>query len=133
MADDTSTSALELVEWSRRSVQITERDGSVAFECKDVEAPIGWSNLAVAVVARRYFAREPGGEPERSVRTLLERAIGAIAAWALDAGHITGPAERETLRDELAALMLTQRGTFATPVWLNAGLTDAEPHSLRSA
>jgi ribonucleoside-diphosphate reductase alpha chain len=124
VADDTSTSALELVEWSRRSVQITERDGSVAFECKDVEAPIGWSNLAVAVVARRYFAREPGGEPERSVRTLVERAIGAIAAWALDAGHITGPAERETLRDELAALVLTQRGTFATPVWLNAGLTE---------
>ena len=32
--------------------------------------------------------------------------------------------EREALRDELAALVLTQRATFATPVWLNAGLTE---------
>jgi ribonucleotide reductase alpha subunit len=28
------------------------------------------------------------------------------------------------LFDELAALVLTQRATFATPVWLNAGLTE---------
>ena len=34
------------------------------------------------------------------------------------------PAERDALRDELAALVLTQKATFATPVWLNAGLTE---------
>ena len=124
VAAETGTSALELVEWSKRSVQITERDGRMAFECEDIEAPITWSSLAVAVVARRYFAREPGGRTERSVRALVERVIGAIASWALSAGHITCAAEREALRDGLATLVLTQRATFATPVWLNAGLTE---------
>ena len=47
-------------------MQITAGDGSVAFACGDVEAPLGWSNLAVAMVARRYFATEPGGPSERS-------------------------------------------------------------------
>ena len=49
-------SGLELVDWSPRSVKITEQDGRAVFAADDVEAPIGWSNLAVAVVARRYFA-----------------------------------------------------------------------------
>jgi hypothetical protein len=30
----------------------------MAFRCDYVEAPAGWSNLAVAVVARRYFATD---------------------------------------------------------------------------
>jgi hypothetical protein len=84
----------------------------VAFECDDVEAPIGWSDLAVAVVARRYFARGLDAVPERSVRTLVERVIGAIAAWALNAGQLSGTAERDALRDALAALVLTQRGRW---------------------
>jgi ribonucleoside-diphosphate reductase alpha chain len=102
-------------------VQITDRDGTVAFACEDVEAPISWSNLAVAVVARRYFASEPD---ERSVRALIERVVEAIAGWAQDAGHARDIEERATLRDELAALVMTQRATFATPVWLNAGLAE---------
>lgn len=47
------TRAFELVAWAERSVQLTEPDGRVAFASGDVEAPISWSNLAVAVVARR--------------------------------------------------------------------------------
>ena len=115
-------SGLELVEWSRCSVRITERDGRVAFTADDVEAPLSWSRLAVAVVARRYFATEPDGPREHSVRELVDRVVGAIASWALEAGQVGGAGERDALRDELAALVLTQRATFATPVWLNAGL-----------
>jgi len=114
-------SGLELVEWSRCSVRITERDGRVAFTADDIEAPLSWSSLAVAVVARRYFATGPDGRREHSVRALVERVVGAIASWALEAGQV-GAAECDALRDELTALVLTQRATFATPVWLNAGL-----------
>jgi len=114
----------DLVEWCERSVQITEPDGSVAFACNNVEAPIGWSNLAVAVVARRYFAGGSGAGRERSVGALVERVIGAIAAWAQAGGQLADAQEREALFDELAVLVLTQRATFATPVWLNAGLDE---------
>ena len=114
----------ELAEFGPRSVTIADADGSAAFVCEDVEAPPGWTNLAVAVVARRYFARGPGGRPERSVRALVERVTGAVAAWALENGQVADADERDSLRDELAALVLTQRATFATPVWLNAGLAE---------
>jgi hypothetical protein len=33
-------SAFELVEWSERTVQITEPDGRVVFVCDAIEAPI---------------------------------------------------------------------------------------------
>jgi ribonucleoside-diphosphate reductase alpha chain len=122
--------AFELVDWSERSVQLSERDGRVAFASGEIEAPVDWSNLAVAVVARRYFARAPAAAPERSVRTLIKRVVEAIASWAEDAGQVRGAGERRVLRDELAALVLTQRATFATPVWLNAGLA---PRPLTSA
>ncbi len=117
-------SASDSVEWGRRSVRIADRDGSVAFHCDRVEVPAGWSNIAVAVVARRYFATDPAGRKERSVRRLVDRVVGAIASWALDGGQVGGPGERDALREELAALVLSQRGTFAAPVWLNAGSTE---------
>ena len=116
--------ALDLVEWSSRSVRISDRDGHVAFRRDRVEAPAPWSNLAIAAVARRYFATDSEGRPESSVRGLVERVVGAIASWALEAGQVGNAEERDALREELAALVLTQRGTFATPVWLNAGLTE---------
>ena len=53
---------------------------------------------------------------------MLERVVEAIAGWAQDAGHECDIEERATLRDELAGLVMTQPTTFATPVWLNAGL-----------
>ena len=115
-------SPFDLVDWLVRAVQIHERDGSVAFACDDVEAPAPWSNLAVAIVARRYFGRDPGAVLERSVRTLVERVINAIARWAQEGSLAVDSHEREALHDELTALVLTQRATFATPVWLNAGL-----------
>ena len=118
------SSAFDLVEWAKRSPRITAPDGSVAFRCHHVRAPAGWSNLAVAVVARRYFATDSAGRSERSVRRLVDRVVGAIASWALDAGQVGSADERDVLREELAALVLTQRGTFATPVWLNAGRTE---------
>ena len=96
----------------------------MVFGCDHIEAPTRWSNLAVAVVARRYFGTDPAGRPERSVRGLVGRVVEAIASWALEAGQLGSAEERDALRAELAALVLTQRGTFATPVWLNAGVSD---------
>lgn len=117
-------SGFDLVEWGKRSVRIKDQDGRVVFGCDHIEAPTRWSNLAVAVVARRYFGTDPAGRPERSVRGLVGRVVEAIASWALEAGQLGSAEERDALRAELAALVLTQRGTFATPVWLNAGVSD---------
>ena len=57
------------------------------------------------------------------MRALAKRVVGAVASWALENGQAADGADRDALGDELTALVLTQRATFATPVWLNAGLS----------
>ena len=51
-------------------------------------------------------------------------AFGADHGARRERGIVGGNAKRDALRDALAALVLTQRATFATPVWLNAGLAE---------
>ncbi len=123
---DAAEDPYALVEWGTRSVASRSEDGGLAFACEDVEAPVGWSQTAVATVARRYFARRADGSRERSVRELVQRVVRTIGAWSLASGHVRDEHERATLEAELAALVLRQRATFATPVWLNVGV-EAEP------
>ncbi len=118
------------VEWAPRSVAIRAPDGTVAFAGEEVEAPVGWSNAAVATVARRYFGRKPDGSPERSIRELVQRVVGTIGEWARNSGHVPDRGRQEVFESRLAWLVLSQKGTFATPVWLNVGL---EPEPLTSA
>ena len=46
--------ALEFV--SRRS-EIRNPDGSVVFEAEDVKVPAGWSQVAVDILAQKYFRK----------------------------------------------------------------------------
>src|ERR1700693_4322936 len=68
--------AFDLVEWERRTAAITGEKGQVIFEQKDVEVPRSWSQLAINVVAQKYF-RGGVGTPERetSVRQLIDRVV----------------------------------------------------------
>jgi len=110
------------VDWASRMVTLRDPDGRAAVAADEVEAPVSWSGTAVATVARRYLGRLPDGTPERSVRALVERVVNTIGGWAQASGHTPSDGERAALEAELAALVLTQRAAFATPVWLNVGL-----------
>src|SRR5262249_36217210 len=54
-----------------RSSRITNPDGSVVFEMKDLLAPEGWSQVAVDILAQKYFRR--AGVPLRTQRVAEER------------------------------------------------------------
>jgi ribonucleoside-diphosphate reductase alpha chain len=49
-----------------RASRITNPDGSVVFEMKDVQAPETWSQVAVDILAQKYFRR--AGVPVRTER-----------------------------------------------------------------
>ena len=60
--------------WERRDARITNwKDGTVAFEQRDVEFPVTWSVNATNIVAQKYF-RGTLGTPEResSLRQVIE-------------------------------------------------------------
>src|SRR2546421_2167375 len=49
-----------------RTSRITNPDGSVVFEMKDLLAPEGWSQVAVDILAQKYFRK--AGVPARAER-----------------------------------------------------------------
>jgi ribonucleoside-diphosphate reductase alpha chain len=113
----------ELV-WEKRDARIVDhRDGSVVFEQKDVEFPRNWSLNASNIVVQKYF-RGPLGSPqrERSLRQMVDRVVDRITLWGRQDGYFADAEERETFRDELKHLLVTQRASFNSPVWFNIGV-----------
>ena len=98
-------------------------DGSVVFEQEGVEFPSDWSLNASNIVAQKYF-RGPLSSPQRenSLRQMIDRVIDRITLWGKQDGYFSDSEERETFRDELKQLLVTQRASFNSPVWFNIGV-----------
>ncbi|MBX7080951.1 MAG: vitamin B12-dependent ribonucleotide reductase [Nannocystaceae bacterium] len=45
------------IEFESRSSRIANPDGSVVFEAKDIQTPKGWSQVAVDILAQKYFRK----------------------------------------------------------------------------
>src|SRR6476659_11237993 len=60
------------VEWELRTAQITDAQGGIIFEQKDVEVPKDWSMTATNIVASKYLHGQVGTpERETGVRQLV--------------------------------------------------------------
>jgi ribonucleoside-diphosphate reductase alpha chain len=118
------------IEWERRTAQITDAQGNVIFEQRDVEVPKDWSMTATNIVASKYLhgtlntpARETG------VRQLVTRVAETIRDWGLAQGYFKTPEDGAVFHDELAHLLLRQYAAFNSPVWFNVGCDRIEPNS----
>ena len=110
--------------WERRDARITNfRDGTVAFEQRDVEFPMSWSQNATNIVAQKYF-RGPLGSPERehSLRQVIDRVVDTITACGRTDGYFVDGTEAAAFRDELKHLVAHQKAAFNSPVWFNIGV-----------
>jgi adenosylcobalamin-dependent ribonucleoside-diphosphate reductase len=112
------------VEWERRDARITNyRDGSVAFEQRDVEFPRSWSQNATNIVAQKYFRGSLGSpERERSLRQVIDRVVDTITGWGAKDGYFVDVDEAEAFRAELKHLLVHQKAAFNSPVWFNIGV-----------
>jgi ribonucleoside-diphosphate reductase alpha chain len=115
--------AYDLIEWERRTAGITGEKGQVIFEQKDVEVPRSWSQLAINVVAQKYFRGSPGSpERETSVRQIIDRVVDTLAQWGREGGYFAGEEDAENWAEELRFLLVTQQASFNSPVWFNIGV-----------
>src|SRR5881398_3079826 len=115
--------AYDLVEWERRTAAITGEKGQVIFEQKDVEVPRSWSQLAINVVAQKYFRGSPGSpERETSVRQIIDRVVDTIASWGREGGYFATEEDAQNWAEELRFLLVTQHASFNSPVWFNIGI-----------
>ena len=115
------------VEWSRRTVKITDDNGEVFFEQSDAEVPAHFSQLAAKVVVSKYFYGEQGTEDrESSFKELSHRVARTIADWGLKDGLFADKDQAEVFYKELIWLVVNQYAAFNSPVWFNVGLYDVK-------
>src|SRR2546430_15244674 len=77
------------VEWEVRDAVIPNyKEGGNAFEQRDVEFPVSWSQNATNIVAQKYF-RGPLGTPQResSVRQMISRVADTITGCGVKDGY----------------------------------------------
>src|SRR3984885_11065013 len=118
------------VEWDLRLAQITDAQGNVIFEQKDVEVPKDWSMTATNIVASKYLHGKIGPpERETGVRQLVSRVAETIRDWGLAQGYFKTPEDGATFHDELVHILVRQYAAFNSPVWFNVGCDRIEPNS----
>src|SRR6266704_3290817 len=114
--------AYDLIEWERRTAAITSEKGQIIFEQKDVEVPRSWSQLAINVVAQKYFRGSPGSpERETSVRQIIDRVVDTLARWGREGGYFATEEDAQNWSEELRFLLVTQQASFNSPVWFMKG------------
>ena len=123
-------SPYDTVEWELRTAQITDVQGNVIFEQKDVEIPKDWSMTATNIVASKYLhGTIDTPERETGVRQLVRRVAETIRDWGLSQGYFSTPEDGAVFHDELVHILVRQYAAFNSPVWFNVGCDRIEPKS----
>ncbi len=118
------THPFESVEWELRDARIGHGD-QVAFEQQGVEFPQSWSQNATNIVAQKYFRGQLGSPArESSVKQMIGRVAGTIAAWGRDGGYFASEQDAIAFEHELAHILLHQMAAFNSPVWFNVGFEE---------
>ncbi|MGZ3774966.1 MAG: vitamin B12-dependent ribonucleotide reductase [Pseudobdellovibrionaceae bacterium] len=117
-----------MFKWKKFDCQIRNSQGEIFFLMNQVEAPEGWSQLAVDIAASKYFRKVgvPRTKHEKSLKQVVDRVVNAIASSALrQGGYFASKKQVEIFTKELKYILFSQRGAFNSPVWFNAGLWEA--------
>ncbi len=119
------THPFDTVEWEMRDAHIGHGD-RVAFEQADVEFPKTWSQNATNIVAQKYFRGQIGHPArERSVKQMIGRVAGTIAAWGRERAYFATEEDAEAFEAELTHILLHQLAAFNSPVWFNVGFEES--------
>ena len=136
------------VAFVRRNSEIRDPDGTPVFIAGDIAAPQGWSQVAVDVLAQKYFRKagvpdrtEPVAEAgvpewlqrrrpaagavlgsERDARQVFHRLAGAWTYWGWKGGYFSSEEDARAYYDEMRAMLARQMAAPNSPQWFNTGL-----------
>ncbi len=124
----------------KRSSKIRNPDGSTVFKLDNIDVPEQWSQLAVDILAQKYFRKAgvpqldqngqplvgPDGKPvlggERDARQVFERMAGCWTHWGKSYGYFKTPEDAESFHDEMCYMLARQMAAPNSPQWFNTGL-----------
>jgi len=139
----------EGVEFVARESKIVNPDGSAVFQAADLMMPAAWSQVAVDIMAQKYFRKRgvptslrhvweadvppwlwtsapedastnDGGESD--ARQVFHRLAGTWTYWGFKHNYFDNEQDAAAFYDELCHMMATQRAAPNSPQWFNTGL-----------
>ncbi len=141
--------AYDGIGFEERESHIVNPDGSSVFEATGLIMPEGWSQVAVDIMAQKYFRKagvpsvlrrvEEDGVPqwlwrseadptsdettgEVDSRQIFRRLAGTWTYWAWKQQYFDEEEDAQAFYDELSYMMATQRAAPNSPQWFNTGL-----------
>ncbi len=132
-----------------RTSRIANPDGSVVFEMKDVLVPESWSQVAVDILAQKYFRK--AGIPAHTIRVaedgvpawlqrsapaqdaartcqetdsrqVFRRLAGCWSYWGWKGGYFSAESDARAFFDETCYMLAAQMAAPNSPQWFNTGL-----------
>ena len=116
---------LEGIPFVPRTSRISKLDGTVVFEAKDVMVPETWSQVAVDILAQKYFRRkgiDAQNSGEKDARQVFHRMAGCWRHWGDTHGYFETPEDAQAFYDELTYMLANQMCAPNSPQWFNTGL-----------
>jgi ribonucleoside-diphosphate reductase alpha chain len=128
------------IRFVKRSSEIRNPDGSLVFKLDNIEVPEQWSQLAVDILAQKYFRKAgvpqvgpdgkpllgPDGQPvlggERDARQVFHRLAGCWTHWGKTYGYFHSEEDAAAFYDELCYMLARQMAAPNSPQWFNTGL-----------
>lgn len=116
------------IEFAPRKSEIRNPDGSTVFLMENVMVPEGWSQVAVDILAQKYFRK--AGVPqengtlgcETDSRQVFNRLAGCWRYWGEKYGYFDSELDAQVFYDELANMLARQIAAPNSPQWFNTGL-----------
>src|SRR5215470_17680911 len=132
-----------------RTSRIVNPDGTAVFEMKDLLAPEGWSQVAVDILAQKYFrkagvpeqtdrihedgvpvwlqrsvpaANDPVAGQETDARQVFRRLAGCWTYWGWKGKYFSAEADARAFYDETCHMLAAQMAAPNSPQWFNTGL-----------
>ncbi|MGH7232212.1 MAG: adenosylcobalamin-dependent ribonucleoside-diphosphate reductase, partial [Nitrospiraceae bacterium] len=133
-------SPYEGITFSKRSSEIRNPDGSTVFKLENIDTPSQWSQLAVDILAQKYFRKAgvpqvgPDGRPligadgkpapggETDARQVFHRLAGCWTSWGKTHGYFNTEEDASAFYDELCHMLARQMAAPNSPQWFNTGL-----------
>jgi ribonucleoside-diphosphate reductase alpha chain len=132
-----------------RTSRIVNPNGTVVFEMKDLLAPEGWSQVAVDILAQKYFRRaglpvrlervaeegvpawlqrsrpaagDPATAQETDARQVFRRLAGCWTYWGWKGDYFSSESDARAFFDEVCYMLAAQMAAPNSPQWFNTGL-----------
>ncbi|MDX1411882.1 MAG: vitamin B12-dependent ribonucleotide reductase, partial [Nitrospirales bacterium] len=128
------------IPFATRSSEIRNPDGSIVFSQNNIQAPEHWSQLAIDILAQKYFRKagvpqeDDTGQPlhdeqghpilggERDARQVFHRLAGCWTHWGQTHKYFDSSEDAQAFHDELCYMLARQMAAPNSPQWFNTGL-----------